>query len=284
MLQRGGFFSGGLMSLQHRLRWIFLIFILNTICCVSANSKEIWSTLQTNDFQVEVEVWQQPDEVGATRTVVIFPPTGGVNRIDRSYANQIFERGQNAIVIKGWTGQDEKSIDLEIHQRLHERALRAFSVVLEKIPQDQNVSVVGTSVGGIFASIIASQFDRPDRVLVITAGAPIPEVIAESDEEGLANLRSTRFKKFGFQNNQEYAGAIEKVFHLDPLKLSGDFKGKKLGVVLATEDTTVPTRHQQNLIDFWQTPEVLTVETDHFWGIVRTWWNHSDWVVNFLIQ
>jgi pimeloyl-ACP methyl ester carboxylesterase len=224
------------------------------------------------------------EDTASQRTVVIFPPTGGANRIDRSYAKQVFERGENAIIVTGWTGHDEERLDLEIHPVLHERALKAFQVVLSRIPPEQKVSVLGTSVGGLFAAIIASEFDRPERVLVIAGGAPIPQIVANSDEKTLSRVREQRFEKYGFKNRDEYANALAQKFSLDPLDLSQGFQSKKLGLIIMTEDTTVPTEYQLRLKDHWPNSSVLKVENDHFWGIVNTWWYHSDWVLDFLLK
>lgn len=275
MLAIGAICSGG--------RTMILAILFTALSfSITAGAQTFHAWGQPSDLQVTVETWLQ--ESPPQRTVVIFPPTGGTNRIDRSYAKQVFERGQNAIVITGWTGQDEERIELDIHQVLHERALRAFQVVLGKIPLDQKVSVMGTSVGGLFAAIIASEFDRPDRVLVIAGGAPISEIIAHSDEKTLTRVRNERYKKYGFQNRDEYAKALSEQFYLDPLKLSDGYQSKKIGLVIMTEDSTVPTVYQKRLQDHWTNSSVLKIEKDHFWGIVNTWWYHSDWVMDFLLN
>lgn len=260
---------------------LFIAFFTSAACASTVKSETIY---KDGDFQVEVEKYSPRKSGSLDRTVVIFPPTGGVNRIDRSYARQFAKAGAEAIIIVGYTGQSEKSLELSIHQRLHERAIKAYGVVESNIPEGNKISVLGTSVGGLFASIVASQYSRPDTVLVIAGGAPIPEIIAHSDEEALAKAREQRMKKFGFKDKQEYADAIKEVFTLDPLNWANGFQEKRLGLVILNEDTTVHTRYQRRLLEHWKTPHVLERDNSHFWGIVYTWTYNSDKVVRFVTE
>lgn len=260
---------------------LIVAFFATGACASTVKSDTVY---KDGSFEVEVEKYSPRGKNLLNRTVVIFPPTGGVNRIDRSYARQFAKAGAEAIVIVGYTGQSEKSLELSIHQRLHERAIRAYGVVEKNIPEDQKISVIGTSVGGLFASIVASQYERPDTVLVIAGGAPIPEIIAHSDEKALAKARKQRMKKFGFKDKQEYANAIREVFTLDPLNWANGFQDKRLGLVILNEDTTVHTKYQRRLLEHWKTPHVLERDNSHFWGIVYTWTYNSDKIVRFVTE
>ncbi len=223
-----------------------------------------------------------------SRCVLILPPTGGANFIDKSYARGLSRRGAAVKILLRWAGQDEKSLELSLHQVLHERALRAIELTMESVPEAQQISLMGTSVGALFVAISASQYARPDRLLAIAGGVPIPEVIANSDHESMVKLRKDRFKKFGFNDRAEYESAIHEDFLLDPIDLEKDLVGKnlrskKLGLIYFTDDETVPTKTQLQLLQLWQPQFKVALRAGHVWGIIKTWWSYQEDINDFLL-
>ena len=67
------------------------------------------------EFEVAYYEYAPEDEQSVVRTVVIFPPTGGITFLDKSYARKIKKRGARAIVLSHWTGKSEESLDLRLH-------------------------------------------------------------------------------------------------------------------------------------------------------------------------
>ena len=101
------------------------VFIVASVlsCATFSNVKE--TKYGDNSFQVEVTLWVAPE---ATRSLIIMPPTGGTNYIDRSYAKYFSRHGYNVYVLKTWTDMNEQNFDLEIHQRFYTRALKAITL------------------------------------------------------------------------------------------------------------------------------------------------------------
>ena len=273
--------KGGCMKVVAQILFILL---LAPGCALAQLQDETVFKDPASSFEVDVLVYKPygwVKDVG--RTVVIYPPTGGVTRLERSYAKQFAKRGATAIVLTNWTGLSESTLELSIHQTLHERAMKAFEVTMLNIPDTHSISVLGTSVGGIFTSLIAAMFDRPDRYLIIGAGAPVAEVISQSDQSDLAKARDQRYEKYGFSTEAEYAEELSKVFNLEPTEMSKPAEGVRLGAFVLTEDTTVPTHHQYKLAEHWQA-QVWEIEASHVWGIFRAWWSYSDEIADFLIE
>ena len=233
-------------------------------------------------FSVAFEEYRSPTNTPKDRSVIIMPPTGGANALDRSYAKSLAKKGALVKVITGWSGDKEENIELILHQNLHARAVKAIKVVTENIPPAHKVSLMGTSVGGLYSSIAASQIDRLERVLVIGAGITIPSVIVHSDQKAMRDLREKRIKAFGFKSDEEYLMALSNNFNLDPKSLPEKFKSKKLGMVLISKDKTVPTINQQELLRHWSPDVKIVIDSGHFWGIVRAWWSYSNEIENFL--
>ncbi len=239
------------------------------------------SRLSESDFFVEIAKYGSNDP--SEKSLIILPPTGGENYLDRSYARHFARSGYDVFIIKHWTGLEEKSTDLEIHQRLYSRAQRAIDLVLKQI-KSPYIGLLGTSVGALHGAVAASNQSRLNAVFIITGGAPIPEVIVNSDQKSMVKLRSDRQQRFGFKTSEENKVAIAERFFLDPMQLGEGYKTKDLGMVIAADDETVPAANQQKLKNFWQPKKVITYANGHFWGIVKTWIFNEDDIFDFFQQ
>ncbi len=233
--------------------------------------------LNQEGFRVESTRYGARD---GSRAVLILPPTGGTNLIDRSYAAQLCAAGFTVFILDNWSNRDEFDLDLRIHERFYERAMRAVETVLVHT-KARYVGLLGTSVGAMQATVAASKFPRIRGVFAIVGGTPVPNVTAESEQDLMREVREARFVKFGFHNMAEYAQAIDRVFPLDPGKLPRAFRGKDLGMVISESDTLVPTKYQERLREFWQPKYLHAFSSGHVLTVVRTWLSLRDDVVGF---
>jgi hypothetical protein len=275
------------------VRLLLLSLFIFCSCCQSVPKSMIkrhdWEKqdlkFTDGDFTVHVERYAAASGVLLPKAIVILPPTGGTNYIDRSYAKSLFTAGFDVYILGSWTGMDElaQSDDLELHDRLYRRALRAVQVTLTQIPKGY-LGVLGSSVGATFAPVIANLEPRIDAVFLIVGGAPIPSVIVHSDQGAMEKLKKKRFKRYGFKNDQEYLAALDEKFPLDPFKTPPLYKDKDLGMVVSTIDTTVPAADQMALKNLWNPQTLYSREKSHFMTIVSTWWSHEDDVIKFFFE
>lgn len=87
------------------------------------------------------------------RGVVILPATGGSNYLDHRYAKSLSSQGAIVKIITSYSGSDEKSYDLKVHERIHKKALRSLDLVLKTFDSNDKVSLLGTSLGGLYATL-----------------------------------------------------------------------------------------------------------------------------------
>lgn len=259
---------------------LFLLLPLFVVGCSSVRIEEN-KILKDGDFQVKYSEYH-PKKDKFKRGVVIVPPTGGVNYIDKRYAKGLASRGIPVKLIYDWTQGKPQGIELSLHQDFHSRAVRAIQMTAESFSKEKEVSLLGTSVGGLFSTIAASRVDRLSRVLVVGAGLSIPEVIVSSDQQAMADLKNQRFEKFGFKTDAAYLQALSAEFHIDPTTLPPKFESKSLGVILITEDKTVPVKTQRQLQKLWDPELLIEIDAGHFWGIVRSWLFHQGKIEEFL--
>lgn len=233
-----------------------------------------------SEFSVEVTHYQ-PRE-GVRGSVLIMPPTGGSTVLDRSYATLFCRAGFEAWIVERWTGMNEESTDLQIHERLYRRGQRAISRVLREIPDERSVGILGTSVGALHTAVAMGSQERLKAAFAITGGLPISEVIATSDQQAMQKLRRIRAEDYGLKDPAEHARAIRKVFSMEPESLPRHFEGKHLGLVVAAEESTVPGETQLHLERFWEPQVVYRSSGNHFNAIVGTWlWHRHDLVKFF---
>ena len=236
-------------------------------------------TVGSDDFQVNVLTYHS-GENAAQRTVLIMPPTGGKTFLEESYARAFCAAGIDAHILTKWTDWDELSFDLKIHQRFYARALRAIEIVLGdvKVPY---VGIFGTSVGAMQASIAVSRFPKIQAAFLVVGGTPIANVTADSDQEILVEARLARFKEFKFRSMDEYVGAIDQFLILNGEKMRVQDRGKKIGIVLGTQDTVVPAVHQKKMREILKPVYVREYSHNHLITILRTWLELRGEVVEF---
>ncbi|MDZ4660465.1 MAG: acyl-CoA thioester hydrolase/BAAT C-terminal domain-containing protein [Pseudomonadota bacterium] len=245
----------------------------NNLAC-SSNEVLIGET----DFKVQLTHYDP--EGKSLKSILILPPTGGTNLIDRSYAKEFCAKGYDVYILNTWTDKLEESPDLEYHQRFYTRGQKAISRVLAEV-KTPFVGLLGTSIGALHSSIAATTVEKIDAVFIIVGGAPIAEIVLSSDQQQMIDLKYARKKLYGFKNDQENIEAIGKAFQLEPMQQGTLYKKKDLGMSIAKNDETVPTINQNKLRDYWQPKKVVSLSSNHFFGILKTWLFHTDELVSF---
>lgn len=251
--------------------------------CVSANTKPGDRCFLQNQKLVDGDFWVEVAHYGshAKKTMLIMPPTGGENLLDRKYARMFCEAGYEVYILKEWTNKHEQDDDLELHQRLYERSQKAISLVLKEVKDTSQIGMLGTSVGALFSAVAASFQPRLNAVFVIVGGAPIASIIVNSDQQAMVDLAERRKQRYGFTTKEHYQSALAAKFKLEPMNLGPGFKNKKLGALIALEDTTVPTAAQKELVSYWQPQTVIERNNGHFWAIANAWLFDSDSIFKF---
>lgn len=216
---------------------------------------------------------------GSTKTIIILPPTGGTNMIDRSYARHLCATGFNVYILDEYTGFDEYNLDLEIHRRYYGRTQRAVDIIVRAVPDTHEIGILGTSVGALHAAISVGRIERIKNALIIAGGADITGLVVDSDQSVMRVAREKRNKMFGFKTRDDYYNELKKHIELDPLNYEKVFPSKKISMVIAENDTTVPGQYQRLLQKIAKPSRTLEMSDNHFWAIVKTWLFHKDFVV-----
>ena len=258
----------------------FLICSFGCVSVISGSDCQISKKIYTGtNYKVDVSKYSENKD--SQKSLLIVPPTGGTNYIDKSYASQFCSAGYDVYLLNSWTlASAPEDFDLDLHQRDYVRGQQAVSLVLNDI-KTKFIGLLGTSLGALHGAVAASKQERLNAVFLIVGGAPIREVIVTSDQQAMQELFSQRQKNYGFKNTDEYLAALETHFLLEPMQLDDGFKTKDIGVSIALNDTTVPTLNQKKLAEYLKPKTVIEHSTSHFWGIFNTWLFSSQEIIDF---
>ncbi len=205
------------------------------------------------------------------RTVILLPPTGGENILDRGYANHLCASGFNVALLQSWDHQTEVTLDPSMHDHGALRSLSAIRHTLDYLnPSRANqVGILGTSVGALSSSLALGFDHRLSTAVLIVGGTGFAEIVARSTETGAAKLREARMKALGMKKLEEYVGYIAEKVEIEPGDFS-DFSGKKKVLAfVGTNDDTVPTRNQWDLVKRFDA-ESVGYEGNHTETILNT--------------
>jgi hypothetical protein len=256
---------------------------LSLICFLSLLSFHSFSCSKINrsiikgDFRVGITEYLNKK---SKSIVIIVPPTGGENFIDRSYAKELCNEGISASILSSWTNSNEYSLEFEIHTRFYKRAQRAISTIIKEYENLYSISMLGTSVGGLHTAISCSRFKQILKCFTIVSGANIAEIIANTSQEVLVDGKKKRFKIYNINSDEAYLSKVKKAIPFEPLKLSPP-KSKKLGMVLSKADTVVPSKNQLQLRQLWSPKKYIELNQSHTSSVIYTWLFKSHEVVNF---
>lgn len=231
-----------------------------------SNCRRDSEKITQDDFTVNFTTYRTDSRLH----VIIMPPTGGMNFIDRSYGRQFCHDGMNSYILENWTGDDEYVIDYTIHNRLYARAQRAIQLIVDSIPEGDSVGILGTSVGALFTAQAIGSKPRLQTGFSIVGGAHIAEIIVTSAQGAMEKAKEVRRKEFHFSSDEEYLKELDPFIKIDPFYMDGH-KGKTLGVVHSPLDIVVPAKNQRLLMDIWKPEKIITINHNHMWSIVEAW-------------
>ncbi|MES3038859.1 MAG: hypothetical protein V4736_13200 [Bdellovibrionota bacterium] len=227
---------------------------------------------QTRAIQVKLYVNKLTLDSSEQKTIILLPPTGGENVIDRGYADLLCAKNFRVALIQNWPNEIQSELDLTMHDRGALRALTAIRHTIEFLAPKRTtqIGIMGTSVGAISAALAFNYEPRLAAAVLIVGGGGMAEIISASTEKTLTRLRELRINEFGFKTQDEYREALAKTLRYDPLDFIGMTGVKPVWTMIATKDLTVPTKNQYDLHVAHGDQTVKTRNANHFDTIVYT--------------
>jgi len=216
-------------------------------------------------------------------TVLILPPTGGGTVLDDRLLKVFCDAGIRTLLLKGWSGDLEQDLDPATHDRGSLRGVAAVRQTLSFFGI-KKAGIYGTSLGGIIASTAAGVDSRIDALITTVAGGNVIETLSESDQEILARLRSERMKRYHLKSREEYREFLNQTIRINASDWTRTELAPRTWMVMATKDTTVPTRVQNELWLKWGQPQRTDINTGHIGAVIWSELTYAQEFAQFFIS
>lgn len=196
-------------------------------------------------------------------TIFIFPPTGGENIIDRLYAADLALIGFEVFILQTWTGYEIEGIKYELHNKFYGSAQKALNKVLTKA-KTTNFGILGTSVGALHTSVALTVNPKIKTGFIIVGGLPIPEVIIQSNQKAMVDLKDKRYVEYNLTDDVQYLKELSQVFQFEPTAQDTNHSvGKTIGAIVSKNDELVPYENQIKASEFFKVSELTTSSLSH---------------------
>jgi hypothetical protein len=212
--------------------------------------------------------------------VVLLPPIGGVNILDRSTAETLCDYGMAGIILSNDFANIQKQAKGDLlppddHQETFYRISAAIKGTMTMVDQDPNLDygkmgIFGVSLGGILGSFVMTT--QPDIAAgyFVVAGGDIPRILATSDQDEVSTIRRKRMQTENIESQEEYELFLRKNITLDPVDLAMTMLPETLNMVIAERDSAVPTPNQFMLHEAFGEPTAAYYDNSHVSTVISS--------------
>lgn len=218
----------------------------------------------------------------SSATVIIMPPTGGENILDRFYARNFCKRGLGAVLMKTWTSDTESTLEFDSHDNGFKRAIHAVTRTLEFVPG--RIGILGTSLGSLYASTLLAIEPRIESGVLIVGGSPLSTILATSSLPTVKRQREERMKNLGIESVAAYEQAIKDKVYLDVSNFLPLRPDKSVFMINALKDTVIPSETQQILWNELGRPRKLEINAGHAGTIFKSYFRYHREIESFLVE
>jgi hypothetical protein len=213
-------------------------------------------------------------------SVIMLPPTGGINFLDKSMGNTFCSNNIAAVILENDFANivyqaDEKLLDPLDHEESYYRATAAVKAAMAMTAIDDNINsekigLFGVSLGGILGSFVMSTQEQISAAFIVVSGGDVPEILTNSQQDEVSRIRHKRMTEQGFTTKQEYEDFLRKYITIDPLDIARMMIPETLKMVISNNDKNVPTTNQLSLFEAYGKPSATYSNSGHVDTVVAT--------------
>jgi len=213
----------------------------------------------------------------------VLPTTAGENVIDRFHARELCKAGLFSQLLVSWPASQYDLLD----PRMHDDFFRLVRLSMQTLLADDEspVAFIGTSLGGITGASLIAIEPRIKVAALITAGTGVADIISHSDHPRARRQTRGSMERHGIKTIEEYERFLEGRITID----SSDLLPQARRVlpdtlhIVTTQDNTVLTRTQEDLVKLFPNPKVIKIKANHFIGIVSAGTKYRSAVRDFVM-
>lgn len=182
--------------------------------------------------------------------VFIYAGIGGINKADRYMARYFASRGISAVISHYKEIFDSQ--DMSQLKQLLTRTIIASMAVTDYIVGHKNIdqdklSLLGVSYGGIRASYISLLDSRFKSTTLVVASGSISKTIAYSSQPEVVALRTRLMLAHNLTQQEQFSSYFKQWLSFEPNDITCQSSFKNVAIHVATKDDWVPTKHQLEL-------------------------------------
>lgn len=213
------------------------------------------------------------------KTIILSPNIEGTTVLERWLRDYLTNRGYNILIpyalpIEFAFGpRTPEEFELWNIQAIVGTRAIVKSLLATQVFDEENMGLLGASLGGIRSSILFGLDHRFKAAFVAVAGADFPSLYANTKNTVLRPIREAHMQYLGLRQQRNYENYLRGFLKLDTSIIKQSPYLKNYAMVIADKDTVVPAANQWRL---WQSikntgvhPKTYISDTEHILGALQ---------------
>ncbi|MFI5391233.1 MAG: alpha/beta hydrolase family protein, partial [Bacteriovoracales bacterium] len=194
--------------------------------------------------------------------VIISPPIVGVDPLEKILAHNFTENEPfyNTFILDYDEKINDKNRPLSglndsfIKSIVQGRLLLDFAETQKETIDSRKIACYGMSLGGIMSALLLEVDPRVKAAIIIVGGGNFPEILRNSKQNIVKGYREARMKAERIKTLDELENKTRDLLLFDPLYFASKRPSRDVYMVMAMEDTAVPTKNQMELFEAFRRP------------------------------
>lgn len=223
-------------------------------------------------------------KISVKRELIVLTPTiSGVSSLEKTVARYFSKRGYDVIIPIAFETQIEfNEQTVKYMDRGFFRPVAQAKLMIEELRSKNNYEktfLLGASQGGIRSTMLLGENLNIDKAFTFVAGGDFPKLYAETTVKQLIEFRQKHMAALGITKTSDYEDYLRENLTFDP-KQACVKSNVEMKMLIATEDTSVPTETQYDLWKACGEPELIKVKGGHVKGVLKMYWMRKE-ILNF---
>ncbi len=218
-----------------------------------------------NDRTVALDCYT-PNQVKPAPVILILPIIGGNYPLEQHFARYFARHGMAAVLVrrdKLVKGERFDQIDDVLRQGTIDARQALDWIETQPEYDPSRIGLFGVSMGAIRGALLLPAEPRIRAATLGLVGGDLPWILANTEEPGIAKRRRALMQKENISRH-ELEERLRAAITLDPAAVAASVDPRKVFLVLATCDTSVPIRKGWELRRLMGKPETMVVVGGHY--------------------
>jgi dienelactone hydrolase len=232
-------------------------------------SLKVKDPINGSDLEIPFEYYQVK---GSKKRPLVFVYPSVADEIppivERLIATKLSNRGYHAVItnlvedIADTKRPVEKIDDFLIRSTIAFRHVLDKMILKDEVDSDK-LYAIGTSLGGIRASVSLSAEPRLKKAFIYVAAGNLPEVLVNSKVGIIEKYKAAKMQELNLNSSEELLNILRDEIKVDPLNYASARDPQDVFLMLASKDVKVPYKNQLELLEAHGNPDHEIKNGDH---------------------